>query len=132
MMIKYNINLFKRLILCFLFILVILNTSIVSCVSDPSNTNLNINKNIKHETIISGWFKPSGPGSSHYEYKWYWKNWINQCPNPKCKGNLICNPKNSPESELTCSHCGADYCGVTGNEKRFYPRWKLKSNNETS
>lgn len=74
--------------------------------------------------IISGWFKPSGPGSSNYEYKWYYRYWVNECP--VCHTHTLdYNPKGVPEAELTCLKCSADFDGVTGVEKQYNPRWRL-------
>lgn len=82
-------------------------------------------KEVKNQKdIISGWFKPSGPGSSHYEYKWHYKYWVNECP--VCHTHTMdYNPKGVAEAELTCLKCSADFDGVTGIEKQYNPRWRL-------
>lgn len=48
--------------------------------------------------------------------KWYTTKFIDKCP--FCGNKLSINPKRVPESELTCNHCSADFCGVCGREKR--------------
>lgn len=74
--------------------------------------------------VISGWFKPSGPEHDKYEYKWYYRSWVSECP--ACHSHdLAYNPKGVPEAEITCMRCSADFDGVTGWEKQYNPRWKL-------
>jgi len=76
------------------------------------------------EDIISGWFKPSGPGSGNYEYKWYYRYWENECP--FCHTHTLAyNPKGVPEAELTCLRCSADFDGVDGWEKQYNPSGRL-------
>lgn len=60
--------------------------------------------------------KPSVTNSG-YEHIWYKTSFDNYCPVCKSKDSLIINPKKTYEVELTCSKCGADYCGVNGREK---------------
>jgi len=50
-------------------------------------------------------------------YKDFTKTWENYCPLCGQSETLEFNPKNTFEGELTCSCCGADYCGVTGKDK---------------
>lgn len=59
--------------------------------------------------------KPSA--SNSLPYKDYTLTWENYCPLCGHNGTLIFNPKGTYEGELTCSHCGADYCAVTGKDK---------------
>lgn len=72
---------------------------------------------------VSGHFKPSV--SSQYSYRWYYRVWVDYCPACGHYDCLLINPKGVPESELTCSVCGADYCGVTGLDKGG-GRWRLR------
>ncbi len=79
--------------------------------------------------IISGWFKPSGPGSDNYEYKWYYRYWVNECPICHTP-TLAYNPKGVPEAELTCLRCSADFDGVDGWEKQYNPSCRLTAASE--
>lgn len=72
--------------------------------------------------VVEGDFKPSV--ASAYEYTWYHRAWLDYCPACGHYDCLLVNPKGVPESELTCSVCGADYCGVTGLDKGG-KRWRL-------
>ena len=65
--------------------------------------------------VISIWAKPSVRSS--YKYKWYYRTWVNYCPNCYRYNSLLKNPKGVPERELTCKYCDSDFCGVTGKEK---------------
>lgn len=76
-----------------------------------------------HGGVVSGYFKPSV--ASGYSYHWYHREWGDYCPACHHTDCLLVNPKGVPESELTCSVCGADYCGVTGLDKGG-GRWRLR------
>ena len=65
------------------------------------------------------------PSKGGYEYKLSKHTWKNYCPLCKAKGTLEFNPKNTKEGELTCSKCGADYCGTSGKDKNYKVRAKL-------
>ena len=74
--------------------------------------------------------KPSAKNS--LPYKDYTITWENHCPLCGHDGTLVFNPKGTYEGELTCSHCGADYCAVTGKDKNWNgPRAYLKVLKET-
>ena len=74
--------------------------------------------------------KPSAKSS--LPYKDYTITWENHCPLCGHDGTLVFNPKGTYEGELTCSHCGADYCAVTGKDKNWNgPRAYLKVFKET-
>lgn len=69
--------------------------------------------------------KPSA--NNNLAYKDYTITWENHCPLCGHEGTLVFNPKGTYEGELTCSHCGADYCAVTGKDKNWKgPRACLK------
>lgn len=114
-------------ILCIGLILLIISLSTVDAVIIPKKS-VSVGKCYKpivHEKVvkkntIGGYFKPSV--KSGYLYKWYYRTWINKCS--YCGHHLLLNPKGVPERELTCSHCSADYDGVTGYVKngRFNKR----------
>lgn len=59
--------------------------------------------------------KPSAV--NNLPYKDFTLTWENYCPLCDHNGTLTFNPKGTYEGELTCSHCGADYCAVTGKDK---------------
>lgn len=74
--------------------------------------------------LISMWAKPSV--RSRYAYRWYYRTWVNYCPNCHRYNSLLKNPKSVPEGELTCKHCDSDFCGVTGKEKMWYSHKYLR------
>lgn len=51
------------------------------------------------------------------EYKEYTTVFLNHCPLCNHSGTLSFNPKGTAEGEITCSHCDADYCAVSGRDK---------------
>ena len=54
-----------------------------------------------------------------YGYHWHTRSFVSYCPHCHRYGTLA-NVHKYParyEQELTCRHCGADYCGVCGKEK---------------
>ena len=70
--------------------------------------------------------KPSA--DSNLPYKNFTKTWYDFCPLCGDYNALTINPKGTFEVELTCSHCGADYCAVTGKDKHGHgPRASLVS-----
>lgn len=52
-----------------------------------------------------------------YSYQRYTKTWKDWCPLCGSINVLRDNPKGTYEGEITCSHCDADYDGVTGQDK---------------
>ena len=50
-------------------------------------------------------------------YMNFTKEWYDYCPLCGSYDTLTINPKGTFEVELTCSHCGADFCAVTGKDK---------------
>jgi hypothetical protein len=81
---------------------------------------------MKKPTTISGWFMPTGAFDSGYEYGWYYVTWLNYDPSSGCWGVLRYNPKGADGGELTSSVTGVDFDGVSGYEKEYNPRWRLK------
>jgi len=74
----------------------------------------------KDNLTVTTWAYPSKAG---YSYKLTKKTWKNVCP--FCKGKLKFNPKKTPEGELTCSKCDADFCAVSGKDKAYKVRKTL-------
>lgn len=72
------------------------------------------------------------PSKKGYEYKLSKHTWKNYCPLCKAKGTLTFNPKGTPEGEITCSACDADYCGTSGKDKAKKVRAKLTPASVTS
>jgi len=70
---------------------------------------------ISDDNIIHIMAKPSV--SSNLPYKWFNTTFENKCA--FCGEKLLVNPKEVPESELTCSYCDADFCGVSGKDKEY-------------
>jgi hypothetical protein len=62
--------------------------------------------------------KPSA--DTNLPYKNFTKTWYNFCTLCGDYNILTINPKGTFEVELTCSHCGADYCAVTGKDKHWH------------
>lgn len=56
------------------------------------------------------------------QYKQYTTTWENHCPLCGHNNTLIENPKRVYENELTCNHCDADFCAVTGKDKSYNVR----------
>lgn len=69
---------------------------------------------------VTTWAYPSKAG---YTYKLTKKTWKNKCP--FCGGTFKFNPKKTPEGELTCSKCDADFCAVSGKDKAYKVRKTL-------
>lgn len=98
----------------------------------------------KHKEIVSI-AKPSGPDAGKYGYRYYKTVFKNYCPICKRWGYLRFDggSKNKcitsegarnrgykigvPEHEITCVACDSDYCGVTGAEKWYTVRGRLKT-----
>ena len=74
----------------------------------------------------------SYPSKAGYPYKLSQHTWKNYCPLCKSNGTLTFNPKKTPEGEITCSKCDADYCGSSGKDKANKVRAKLKPATATS
>ena len=83
---------------------------------------LHIDKSVKEKPkkkkrlpTISMWAKPSV--RCGYPYKWYYRTFVDYCPNCKHYNCLLKNPKGVPENEYTCAICDSDFDGVVGKEK---------------
>lgn len=65
---------------------------------------------------------------SKYAYRWYTTTWIDYCPHCKRYGVLrnVHKYQARYEQELTCTRCGADYCGVVGKEKYSWSHYYLR------
>ena len=72
-------------------------------------------KKKKKLPTISMWAKPSL--RCGYPYKWYYRTFVDYCPNCKHYNCLLKNPKGVPENEYTCAICDSDFDGVVGKEK---------------
>ena len=72
------------------------------------------------------------PSKGGYPYKLTQHTWKNYCPLCKASGKLTFNPKHTPEGEITCSACDADYCGTSGKDKATKCRAKLTPATVTS
>ena len=82
--------------------------------SDKIHTNKTKSKK-KELPTISMWAKPSV--RCGYSYKWYYRTFIDYCPNCHHYNCLLKNPKGVPENEYTCKYCDSDFDGVVGKEK---------------
>ena len=65
---------------------------------------------------------------SGYAYRWYTTTWIDYCPHCHHYGVLrnVHKWQARYEQELTCTRCGADYCGVVGKEKYSWSKVYLR------
>lgn len=77
-------------------------------------------KAIFKDNTVTTWAYPSKAG---YDYKLTKKTWKNKCP--FCGNKFKFNPKKTPEGELTCQKCDADFCCVSGKDKAVKVRKKL-------
>lgn len=62
-----------------------------------------------------------------YSYSWRTNTFINYCPHCHKYGTLknVHKWQARYEQELTCTYCGADYCGQCGKEKYSWSRYYL-------
>ena len=74
-----------------------------------------VNEKKKCVPTISMWAKPSV--RCGYPYKWYYRTFVDYCPNCHHYNCLLKNPKGVPENEYTCAICDSDFDGVVGKEK---------------
>ena len=83
----------------------------------------------KHKyPIITINAKPSCGCGKYWSYRWRTKSYINYCPHCHRYG-VLANVHKYParhEQELTCKHCGADYCGNCGHEKYSWSYYYLR------
>ena len=89
-------------------------------VLNSSGGKIHIDKSKKSEKskklpTISMWAKPSV--RCGYAYRWYYRTFIDYCPNCHHYNCLLKNPKGVPEREYTCAICDSDFDGVVGKEK---------------
>ena len=90
---------------------------------NESEANLTVKSTDKIHTVksepelptISMWAKPSV--RCGYPYQWYYRTFIDYCPNCHHYNCLLKNPKGVPENEYTCAICDSDFDGVVGKEK---------------
>jgi hypothetical protein len=91
---------------------------------NKSEANLTVRSSDKVHTVpsnekelptISMWAKPSV--RCGYAYRWYYRTFIDYCPNCHHYNALLKNPKGVPENEYTCKFCDSDFDGVVGKEK---------------
>lgn len=75
--------------------------------------------------IVGMYAKPSCGCKYSYKY-WYYKEFVNYCPNCHHYNVLVKNPKCTYEKEWTCRRCSSDFCGVCGKEKYSWSRVYLR------
>ena len=76
-------------------------------------------------SIVGMYAKPSCGCRYSYKY-WYYREFVNYCPNCHYYGTLRKNPKCTFEREWTCRICSSDFCGVCGKEKYSWSRVYLR------
>lgn len=76
-------------------------------------------------SIVGMYAKPSCGCRYSYKY-WYYREFVNYCPNCHHYGTLCRNPKGTYEKEWTCRICSSDFCGVCGKEKYSWSRVYLR------
>ena len=72
--------------------------------------------------------KPSCGCGRHSSYTWRTRTFIDYCPHCHRYG-VLRNVHKYParyEQELTCTHCGGDYCGNCGHEKYSWSKYYLR------
>lgn len=74
---------------------------------------------------VSMYAKPSCGCRYSYKY-WYYREFVNYCPNCHQYNVLLKNPKGTFEREWTCKRCSSDFCGVCGKEKMGYSKVYLR------
>lgn len=72
--------------------------------------------------------RPSCDCGRHHSYRWRTRTFVNYCPHCHRYGVLYNAHKwqAKHEQELTCGHCGADYCGNCGKEKYSWSKYYLR------
>ena len=153
MVIKDNI---KNLLLCIMFVLLLLGVCVSNDYADTNITisnkenltsNLTFDNNVSvigvNETsgnfvvksndkihtkysTIGMYAKPSCGCRYSYKY-WYYREFVNYCPNCHHYNVLCKNPKCTFEREYSCARCDSDFCGVCGKEKYSWSRVYLRS-----
>lgn len=78
--------------------------------------------------IVTITAKPSCGCGKHYSYRWRTRTFVDYCPYCHRYGVLrnVHKPQAKWEQELTCTHCGGDYCGNCGKEKYSWSRYYLR------
>ena len=78
--------------------------------------------------IVTITAKPSCGCGRHYSYRWRTRSFVDYCPHCHRYGVLrnVHKWQAKYEQELTCTHCGADYCGNCGHEKYSYSKYYLR------
>ena len=109
---------------------VIVNNSSIVGVDEKASVIVGKSSDVVHyvHPIITITAKPSCGCGRYYSYRWRTKAFINYCPHCHRYGVLY-NAHKWParhEQELTCGHCGADYCGNCGKEKYSWSRYYLR------
>ena len=75
--------------------------------------------------VVGMYAKPSCGCRYSYKY-WYYREFINYCPNCHHYNVLLRNPKGTYEREWTCKRCSSDFCGVCGKEKYSWSKVYLR------
>ena len=112
--------------------IVVNNTKMDKLVVTNHDGKVHIDESIKDKPkkkkkklpTISMWAKPSV--RCGYAYKWYYRTFIDYCPNCHHYNCLLKNPKCVPENEYTCAICDSDFDGVVGKEKYSWSRVYLR------
>ena len=92
--------------------------------TEKTETNKKTKPNKKSTVTITA--RPSC--GCHYSYKWRTNTFIDHCPhchNYNCLRNVH-KWQSKHEQELTCTRCGADYCGQCGKEKYSWSHYYIK------
>ena len=79
--------------------------------------------------VITMTGKPSCKCGKYSSYTWRTRTYVKWCPHCR-KYNVLYNAHKYParfEQEITCKHCGADYCINCGHEKYSWSNYYLRS-----
>ena len=109
---------------------IFVNNSSVVGLNESASTIVGRSSDVVHyvHPIITITAKPSCGCGRYYSYRWRTKTFINYCPHCHRYGVLYNAHKYQAryEQELTCRHCGADYCGNCGKEKYSWSKYYLR------
>ena len=82
-------------------------------------------KKVKKDPVVTITSKPScGCGYGYYWHTMTFKDYCPHCHHKNCLRNVHKWPARY-EQELTCTVCGADYCGCCGKEKYSWSHYYL-------
>ena len=109
---------------------IVMNNSSIVAVNESASVIVVKHNDVIHtikpkHSKVGMYAKPSCGCRYSYKY-WYYREFVNYCPNCKHYNVLLKNPKGTFEKEWTCKRCSSDFCGVCGKEKYSWSRVYLR------